>query len=311
MSTWAAFAVKGAAVVGTTSAGAGIGQAFPPGALDGFAVGTLLTGMCFLVVVAPRTFRRARLSARRGRWPATMRHARVRREYYAAPADTHSLATAPDAVVPAADAVVPADEARAPQLSLDFADPALEVFAPAAGQDHGGQDHGGQDHGGQDHAGHAGADPYAPETFAPAATFAPETFAPAATFAPETFAPAATFKPYATAAPGTAAARASAVLPGTSAPLARPAAMDSPVEYAAADAFGADGDDIVLPGYDDPQRQPGRRGYRSKHRLTGQETGDRRPEARRGPPRHAAPSGRLSGRMPGRLSLLPLVPARG
>ena len=284
MSTWAAFAVKGAAVVGTTSAGAGIGQAFAPGALDGFAVGTLLTGMCFLVVVAPRTFRRARLSARRGRWPAAMRHARVRREYYAAPADTHSLATAPDAAVPAADAVVPADEARAPQLSLDFADPALEVFAPAAGQDHGGQDHGGQDH-----AGHAGADPYAPETFAPAATF----------------------KPYATAAPGTAAARASAVLPGTSAPLARPAAMDSPVEYAAADAFGADGDDIVLPGYDDPQRQPGRRGYRSKHRLTGQETGDRRPEARRGPPRHAAPSGRLSGRMPGRLSLLPLVPARG
>ena len=100
MTTWAAFAAKGAAAAATTAAGAGTAQAITPAALDGFAVGTLLTGMCFLVVVAPRTMRRSRLSARRSQWSAVLRHSKARPDYYAAPADTHSTAMAPDLAAP-------------------------------------------------------------------------------------------------------------------------------------------------------------------------------------------------------------------
>src|SRR5580704_17129353 len=107
MSTWAAFAAKGAAVAATTAGGAGAAQAITPGALDGFAAGTLLTGMCFLVIVAPRTVLKSRLSGRRSLWAAGLRHERVHPDYYAAPADTHSVAPAPEAGPAGAEAAAP------------------------------------------------------------------------------------------------------------------------------------------------------------------------------------------------------------
>ena len=248
MSTWAAFAAKGTAMAATTAAGAGASQAIAPGALDGFAAGALLTGMCFLLIVAPRTARRSRLSARRGLWSTAMRRGRERPDYYAEPADTHSPAAAdveaaPSAEAPDAGAPAPGDVVT-PELPLSFANPALEVFAPAAGQEY---------------AGHAGADPYAPDALDPA-SYAPRDLA--------------------------------------------------------ADGFGAAGgfdtssdDDIVLPGDDDAQESG--RGYRSKHRLSGQDRGDRRTDTKRRPARHAAPSARLGSRLSSKLAIFPLVPARG
>jgi hypothetical protein len=134
MSAWAAVAVKEAAV--TTGSGAGILHSIAPGALDGFAVGALLTGICFLVIVAPRTLRRSRLSAREGIWSGNTRHVHVRQpDYFAAPADTHSQATA-DMYSPApAGMYAPA---LADTYSLAATDPDFAVdagfvnpFAPA------------------------------------------------------------------------------------------------------------------------------------------------------------------------------------
>lgn len=132
MSTWVAFAAKGAAVAGTGSAGGGISRAITPGALYGFAAGTLLTGLCLLVIV---TLRRARRAARP--------------DYYAAPGDTHSSVGEP------ADFPLPTDfpepaELRAPELvaapvvyeepvepelPLEFGDPVVEMLAPEASDD--------------------------------------------------------------------------------------------------------------------------------------------------------------------------------
>src|SRR5215472_3034019 len=97
MSTWVAFAIKGAAVVGTGSARGGITRLITPDAVYGFAAGTLLTALCFLVVVALRRARRAA------------------RDYYAAPGDTHSSVGEP------ADFPLPTDfpepaHLRAPEL---------------------------------------------------------------------------------------------------------------------------------------------------------------------------------------------------
>ena len=241
MSTWAVVAAKGAAA---TSVGSGIGLA--PSALDGFAVGALLTGLCFLVIVAPHLIRRSRLSARQRMWTASSRHARVRPAHYAAPDfATPELATpdfgtpdvgTPDFVAPEdtyflaapSDLDVAATEtAQAQDAPATYSDPSPEVFIPAAGEDFGG---------------HAGADPYA--------------------------------DPY-------------------------------------ADVFGASAEnEIDLSGIDEAPQDSGR-GYHSKHRMTGSETGERRPEARRGPPRHAAPSARLGARMSSRLAVFSIAAARG
>ena len=289
MSTWAAFAAKGAAAAATTAAGAGTAQTITPAALDGFAVGTLLTGMCYLVVVAPRTMRKSRLSAGRSLSSAPLQHSKARPDYYAAPADTHSTAVAPDLAAPRLEAPVligpaldafflaapvaepvPATAAAAamtqataagapmpaapltdipqPQLPLAFADPALEVFSPNAGNDY---------------AGHAGADPYAPGVLDPV-DYTPATSAGA----------------------------------------------DSASSSASNSAFDpGSADDIVLPGDDDAAQQSGR-GYRSKHRLTGQDAAGRRSDPKRKQPRHAAPSTRFGSRMSGRLAIFPLAPAR-
>ncbi len=66
-----------------------------------------------------------------------------------------------------------------------------------------------------------------------------------------------------------------------------------------------------LPGHDEAASGPDGKGngYRSKHRMsgTGNGTAERRPEAKRCPPRHAAPSVSLGSRMAGRLPLHPVA----
>jgi hypothetical protein len=103
---------------------------------------------------------------------------------------------------------------------------------------------------------------------------------------------------------------------GTQLPAESPyAAGDS--EFAAKTATGPFGvgtdDDIVLPGADDAdvevQPEPVRGGYRSRHRMTGQDGPDHK-EARRNAPKHAAPSGGFGAWVGSRFAMLPL-PARG
>ena len=65
MSGFAALAVKEAAVA--SGLGTSLLPAIAPSALDGFAVGTLLSALCVLLVMAPRRIsRRSRRSARNG-----------------------------------------------------------------------------------------------------------------------------------------------------------------------------------------------------------------------------------------------------
>jgi hypothetical protein len=65
----AALAAKEAAAV--AGLGVGLVPGIAPGAVDGFAIGTLLSGLCFLMVLAPhRKPRRTRLSGRRAQWMA-------------------------------------------------------------------------------------------------------------------------------------------------------------------------------------------------------------------------------------------------
>jgi hypothetical protein len=63
----AALAAKEAAVA--SGFGANLLTGVAPSAVDGFAVGTMLSGICFLLVMAPRYgLRRSRLSSREGMW---------------------------------------------------------------------------------------------------------------------------------------------------------------------------------------------------------------------------------------------------
>jgi hypothetical protein len=231
MSTWAAVAAKEAF---TTSASAGLLHGFAPGAIDGFAVGALATGVCCLVVAGPRVLRRTRLSARDGVWGSTMwtsglriagvRRSRVQRDYFADPADGDSL------------------------LAADL-DPDGGMSANLTG---------------------AAASP------ASLGTLAPEVDLLAAPVAGDVYVAPIGGNPYAPLASG--------------------------------DPFGADpDDDVVLPGAGtdgDDLDQSGRSGHRSKHRITNSDA-DRRPDARRNPPRHAAPPAGLANWMSGRLGALP------
>src|SRR5580698_1680973 len=128
MSTWAAIAAREAAI--TTSAGSTALHGIAPSALDGFAVGALLTGVCFLIIIAPRAFRRDRLSARQGMWSGSLRHSRVRPDYYAAAAETYS--PSPAATYAPAETYAPADsyspaENYAPAATYSSA----ETYGPA------------------------------------------------------------------------------------------------------------------------------------------------------------------------------------
>jgi hypothetical protein len=316
MSTWAAFAAKGTAAAATTAAGAGTAQAISPAALDGFAVGTLLTGMCFLVVVAPRTMRRSRLSARRSLWSAALRSSKSHPDYYAAPADTHSAAVALDQAAPAPEApVLAAPVLAAPVQAAPVQDapvligPALDAYFRAASV----------------------AEPVAAPA---AATSTATTTATAQASAAEAPMPAAPLTdipqpqlPLAFADPALEVfspnashdyaghAGADPYAPGVLDPVdyapANPPAADSAASSASNPAFdpGSD-DDIVLPGDDDAAPHGGR-GYRSKHRLTDQDAADRRSDPKRKQPRHAAPPSRFGSRLSGRLAIFPLAPARG
>ena len=59
MHTWTIVAAKEAAIA--TGMGAGIVPTIAPASLDGFAVGALMTGACFLAITTPRRARRSRL----------------------------------------------------------------------------------------------------------------------------------------------------------------------------------------------------------------------------------------------------------
>jgi hypothetical protein len=130
MSTLAAVAVRETALI----SGTGMFHGFAPGAIDGFAVGALATGACCLVIAAPRLLHRARLSAKDGMWGTGARRSKVRRDYFAAPAD---------AVVagPAVTAELFAPEAEvlgypAPVTSdLDELPAGVDAYDPAANDD--------------------------------------------------------------------------------------------------------------------------------------------------------------------------------
>ncbi len=92
MSTWAAVAATEAVI----SHGAGPLHGIAPGAIDGFAAGTLLTTACFLVIVTPQMLRRSRLSAREGMWRGGLRRARFWRDYAAEDAEAIVAATDSD-----------------------------------------------------------------------------------------------------------------------------------------------------------------------------------------------------------------------
>jgi hypothetical protein len=323
MSTWAAFAAKGAAAAATTAAGAGTAQAISPAALDGFAVGTLLTGMCFLVVVAPRTMRRSRLSARRSLWPAALRSSKSHPDYFAAPADTHSAAVAPELAAPAAPVLeTPAPAALvldAPELAAPvLTGPALDAYFRAA-------------HVAEPVPAPAVATSTATTTATAQAAVTAKGALTAQASAADAPTPAAPLTdipelPLAFADPALEVfspnashdyaghAGADPYAPGVLDPVdyapATPPAADSASSSASSPAFdpGSD-DDIVLPGDDDAAPQSGR-GYRSKHRLTEQDAADRRSDPKRKQPRHAAPPSRFGSRLSGRLAIFPLAPAR-
>jgi hypothetical protein len=305
MSAWAAIAAKDAAV--TTSLGNGILHGISPGTLDGFAVGTMLTGLCFLVIVAPRSLSRSRLSARPSVWPSFLRRPRVQRDYYAAPADTYSLAAdtyslAAEsemifAAAPVEDDLEPADAPDAADYDLAGPGPVAAVPAPAEAAP----------------AESAPAES-APAEAAPAESVRAESVR-AESVPAEDFAAVGAFtavEEFTAAGPVTAFA-ASHDFVGHAG--ADPYAVDPyPAETAAdpgADSLLASSEDDIMAPASEKARPEGGRGYRSKHRMTEHEPGERRAEGRRSAPRHAAPSTRFGSRMSGKLTMFPLAAARG
>jgi hypothetical protein len=286
MSAWAAIAAKDTAV--TTSLGNGILHGISPGTLDGFAVGTMLTGLCFLVIVAPRSLSRSRLSARPSVWPSFLRRPRVQRDYYAAPADTYSLAADTYSLAAESDSLAAESEmifaaapveddpeaADAPEAAADAPEAAADApegtesapeaaeSAPAGTESAPAGDFTAAEPvvalaASQDFGGHAGADPYAADPYA-----------------------------------------------------ADRYAVETTVEPGAEPLLASNEDDIMAPA-SEKARLEGGRGYRSKHRMTDHEPGERRAEGRRNAPRHAAPSTRFGSRMSGKLTMFPLAAARG
>jgi hypothetical protein len=270
MSAWAAIAAKDAAA--TTSLGNGILHGISPGALDGFAVGTMLTGLCFLVIVAPRALRQTRLSARPAVWPSFIRGLRVQRDYYAAPGDTYSLAADTYSLAAESEmifAATPVSDAPQATAAPEATETAPEAAEPA---------------------------PEATET-------APAEYAAAEPQPVET----ASVEDFTAAEPVTALA-ASQDFCGYAG--ADPYAVETAADPGAAPLLVSSEDDIVAAA-DEQARPEGGRGYRSKHRLTDHEPAVRRGEGRRGAPKHAAPSNRFGSRMSGKLTMSPLVAARG
>jgi hypothetical protein len=291
MSTWAAVAVKEVAF--TSSAGASLVHGFAPGAIDGFAVGALATGVCCLVIAAPRVLRRTRLTARDGMWGSGLRRGhKPQRDYFATPVDA-------DLGVLDADPALPE-----PEPTLFDAEPALfdADLAPAA---------------------HLAAPVAAEPSLSSLATGSSPMSSAAVTSAAVTSAAmssaviASTPMTSMASEPLTVAAFApeaeALALPVAADPYLAPIGGNPYGSPADEDRFAldedpfADDDDVILPGTGpdgDDEDSSGRSGYRSKHRLTIADA-DRRAEARRTPPRHAAPSAGLAGWMSGRIGALP------
>ncbi len=118
MNGFAALAVKEAAVA------SGLGASLlpiAPSAIDGFAVGTLLSGLCLLLVMAPRRIsrRRNRQATRNGVW-ANAPHPPVTPDLSAAPSAASTFPAA--SIVPAAPTHPAAANASSP-----FADESAEI----------------------------------------------------------------------------------------------------------------------------------------------------------------------------------------
>jgi hypothetical protein len=284
MSTWAAVAARDAAL--TSSTGTGLLHGVTPGAIDGFAIGALLTGVCFLVLVAPRMLRRSQLRARHGMWAAGMRHARVRGDYFASPGDGADFAAAISGfgltdLNACSDGYNPL--------------PAPEVFAAAPVSES------------------LGSEPLVSEALVSEA-LAP---IPAPAFADSpglaVFTPAAApFSPAPVSADGSAQQLGEAYPRDAD---SDPYALDASRETLAAESAQWDDADSFPPpatGGPGPDlgEADGGRGYRSRHRVDSRDGSDRRHDSRRGQPRHAAPSAGLASRVSGRFSGPP-VAARG
>ena len=109
MNGLAALAAKEAAIA--SGVGASLLPGIAPSAIDGFAVGTLLSGLCFLMVMTPkRGLRRGRLAARVGLFGS------------AAPAEpgyAHGVTLSDPFADESAEVVVPLGSPLADEASLD------------------------------------------------------------------------------------------------------------------------------------------------------------------------------------------------
>jgi hypothetical protein len=313
MSAWAAIVAREATV--TASAGTGLLHYVAPSAIDGFAAGALLTGLCFIVVVAPR-MRRLRLSGQPDPWPVRTRYGSKRsRHSYAAAADfpksdrpanrsAHAGAEALISTYSAASAEAEADAMLQPGAGSPGS---LRAAAPAGL--------------GYLSASYESIAPLAPDgaTAAPAAP-APGTPTPGT---PATGAPTTGLSPAAGAGfAATWSARAESATPCVLAetvpsgwsfrPPPRTQFTPPAGSRPYADALGRPDHEAApapepapAPATSPTDRSP----YRSKHRFASPET-DRQADSRRNGPRHAAPSARFIARRSARLPVFPL-PARG
>jgi len=280
MNTWAAIVVR----EGPASTGVGLLHYVAPSAIDGFAVGALLTGLCFIVAVAPRLHRQPRLSGQQDPWPVGRRLGRKpQRDYYAVPADSAPAAE------PVSSAASPAPEVTVSTYSA--ADEVQEMLQPGAGRPDSlyAAAPAGLGYLSADYesiatlaleAGFAAAWP--PQAGSSARPTLPETATTAWSFVPP---PRTQFAPPADSHPNGQAFRVPA-----DEELMVPAPVPAPDPAPAPDT-------APLTGHS---------GHRSRHRA--ESTGsERRVEARRSGPRHAAPSARFSTRKSAKIRMLPLA----
>jgi hypothetical protein len=113
MNGFAALAAKEAIVA--SGVGASLLPGIAPSAVDGFAAGTLLSGLCFLMVIAPKHgLRRGRLSARSGML-ASVASAPVMSEYTMSATLSDPFADESAEVVVPGSAPVPDQASREPK----------------------------------------------------------------------------------------------------------------------------------------------------------------------------------------------------
>jgi hypothetical protein len=285
MSAWAAIVAREATV--TATAGTGLLHSVAPSAIDGFAVGTLLTGLCFIVAVAPR-MRRPRLSGQPDPWPVRTRHgSKTRSDSYAVAVNTGTSAEpVTKSAGPGTDTLISTYSAASAEAGAG----ADVMLQPGAGSP------------GSLYAGAPAGLGYLAANYESVAADSGLGYAGMWS---------------AQAEPTTRHALAQTVpaewsfTPPPRTQFARPAGS-----HPYADSFRAPADEEAAVPAPAPEPTPApdtksadRSGYRSKHRLASPET-DKNSDSRRNGPRHAARSARFTARRSARLPAFPL-PARG